>query len=393
MAESNSPRLGLRRWSAPTDTFSRAELDTTHGQLEALVMIYREGTLAARPSPSVAGTFYFVKDDPTAANNGQMFYANGVSWTSIGRYTQDGVTRASSSGVVAQAFVAASGQTANIVEWRNSSGSVLSYVTASGGGVFATLRSLATLVVDGVATFSNDINVSGRVNAARGTFSDIVTISKLQSTALRADGTPKFDLRGDGTAFGLAGIWEPGDIKKTARSGAVGAGWLECNGQEVSRTTYADLFLAIGTTHGAGNGSTTFNVPNYEEYVLIGQSSARPLGTKGGAKEATLTVTNLPAHDHGINHDHASFTSGNSGTHIHTTTWREDAGGFGPQNNIAAAGTGSGTVVTKTSAQSAGDHTHTIDVPEYVGTSGSTGGGQPVNIEQRWASVRILIKT
>lgn len=39
-------------------------------------------------------------------------------------------------------------------------------------------------------------------------------------------------------------------------------GWLICNGQAVSRTTYANLFSAIGTTYGKGNGSTTFNVPN-----------------------------------------------------------------------------------------------------------------------------------
>lgn len=39
------------------------------------------------------------------------------------------------------------------------------------------------------------------------------------------------------------------------------AGWLECNGQAVSRTTYAELFAQISTTFGAGNGTTTFNVP------------------------------------------------------------------------------------------------------------------------------------
>lgn len=40
-------------------------------------------------------------------------------------------------------------------------------------------------------------------------------------------------------------------------------GWLYCNGQAVSRTTYADLFAVIGTTYGSGDGSTTFNVPNF----------------------------------------------------------------------------------------------------------------------------------
>jgi microcystin-dependent protein len=46
--------------------------------------------------------------------------------------------------------------------------------------------------------------------------------------------------------------------------GAVPAGWLACNGAAVSRTTYANLFAAIGTTYGAGDGSTTFNLPNWQ---------------------------------------------------------------------------------------------------------------------------------
>jgi len=42
-------------------------------------------------------------------------------------------------------------------------------------------------------------------------------------------------------------------------------GWLSCNGSAVSRTTYAKLFAAIGTTWGVGDGSTTFNIPNYNQ--------------------------------------------------------------------------------------------------------------------------------
>jgi len=47
-------------------------------------------------------------------------------------------------------------------------------------------------------------------------------------------------------------------------------GWLECNGAAVSRTTYSALFSIIGTTHGAGNGSTTFNIPDYRGRFLRG---------------------------------------------------------------------------------------------------------------------------
>ncbi len=64
--------------------------------------------------------------------------------------------------------------------------------------------------------------------------------------------------------------------------------WLLCNGQEVSRADYADLYAVIGTTWGSGNGSTTFNVPNKEGLVTVGKkatdTSFASLGKTGGTK-------------------------------------------------------------------------------------------------------------
>lgn len=51
------------------------------------------------------------------------------------------------------------------------------------------------------------------------------------------------------------------------------AGWLECDGSEVSRATYPHLFRAIGTSWGAGDGSTTFNLPDYRGKVRVGQGT------------------------------------------------------------------------------------------------------------------------
>lgn len=82
------------------------------------------------------------------------------------------------------------------------------------------------------------------------------------------------------------------------------ANWLPCMGQELSRTTYADLFAKIGTIYGTGDGSTTFNLPDLRGRVTVGvdvrDSDLESIGNTGGEKEHTLTVDEMPAHDHTI---------------------------------------------------------------------------------------------
>lgn len=73
------------------------------------------------------------------------------------------------------------------------------------------------------------------------------------------------------------------------------SGWLLCDGSAISRTTYEDLFDAIGTTYGTGDGSTTFNLPNLKGRVAVGKDTSQTefdtLGETGGSKF-------LQEHDH-----------------------------------------------------------------------------------------------
>lgn len=105
----------------------------------------------------------------------------------------------------------------------------------------------------------------------------------------------------EGTPFGAKeamelydGIVPPGAVIPYAGSSAPD-GWLLCDGRTVSRTTYAALFAVIGATYGAGDGNTTFALPNLQGRVAAGTSSSHPLASKAGADSKNIEVKNIPS--------------------------------------------------------------------------------------------------
>ncbi len=126
-----------------------------------------------------------------------------------------------------------------------------------------------------------------------------------------------------------------GAVTQSASAGVVTtnapSGWLLANGDIVSRSTYSSLFSAIGTVYGAGNGSTTFALPDMRSRVPVGVGQAsgltnRTLGGTVGEENTTIGSTNLPSHSHTFsptgtlntesNHYHASA---NAGSHNHSS--------------------------------------------------------------------------
>lgn len=92
---------------------------------------------------------------------------------------------------------------------------------------------------------------------------------------------------------------------------SVPSGWLECDGSAVSRTTYAGIFAAIGTTWGSGDGATTFNLPVSARRAVVGRGGTatatlgNTVGSIGGAETHAQSTGELAGHEHDVSNGHS----------------------------------------------------------------------------------------
>ena len=130
-------------------------------------------------------------------------------------------------------------------------------------------------------------------------------------------------------------------------------GTLVCNGAAISRTTYARLFAAIGSTYGAGDGSSTFNLPNIPDGHALLAANGSPVGSN--------TPGDVKSHSHT-----ASGSTGQDGNHQHTQSGTQSStpGGVGAINTWGGHGGG----ITNT-VNASGLHTHAVNLT--VNTTGA----------------------
>ena len=96
-------------------------------------------------------------------------------------------------------------------------------------------------------------------------------------------------------------------------------GYLLCDGAAISRTTYNILFAAISTTYGVGNGTTTFNLPDFRGRGALGVGTGagltpRTIGDAGGAETVTLSTDEIPSHSHTHNANGGAGTGADPAT-------------------------------------------------------------------------------
>src|SRR6266446_6784232 len=207
------------------------------------------------------------------------------------------------------------------------------------------------------------------------------------------------------SANSLATVFLSGEVRAFAGT-SVPSGFLTCDGSAVSRTTYAALFTAIGTTWGVGDGGSTFNLPDLRGKALYGKDAGSlftNVGSSGGTQSHTHTG---PSHSHTVNSHTHSISS--DGAHTHTLT---DGGALGSVNLTSGflhtgvrddgshdlrtpnASGGETLRIRNDQTDSQGSHTHTGATGAATPGTDSQGTGATGTANPPYATVLFIIKT
>lgn len=183
-------------------------------------------------------------------------------------------------------------------------------------------------------------------------------------------------------------------------------GCLFCDGSAVSRTTYAELFSVIGTTYGAGDGETTFNIPDLSGRVVIGVSNTHAIGSTGGSETVTLTDDQLPSHSHVVpQHGHGNDIAVHTPVLSHNITQQPMYQYSKPQTSTSKTAGGyvynrgrSRYEATRTTNVAIASHSGNCSVggsvnPCQAFNSGSFGEGGSHNNMQAYLAVNYIIST
>jgi microcystin-dependent protein len=210
-----------------------------------------------------------------------------------------------------------------------------------------------TLTASGL-TDTGNMSVGGTLGVTGATTLSTGSISGIMTAPTAAAGTNTTQLAT--TAFVLSNGAPTGGLIMWG-TGTAPTGWLLCAGAAVNRTTYAALFAVIGTTFGVGDGTTTFNLPNYTNRTPYGTT----VGATGGSADAVV-----------VSHTHTATSTDSGHTHTFTKGTGTDtvSGGPIPINTNVSSTTGTtntGNANITTTVATAGVSGTNANLPPYLG--------------------------
>jgi microcystin-dependent protein len=234
-------------------------------------------------------------------------------------------------------------------------------------------------------------------NVLIGTYDSLFPIASLP-VSIYNGGTGATTAEGARINLGLGTFLVPTGSLIMWPSVTIPTDWKLCNGDAISRTTFATLFSLIGTTFGAGDGTTTFNLPNYKDRMPYG-ADTYAVGATGGSANAivvshTHTATSVVT-DPG--HAHTGTTGGQSVDHTHTYS---QSGTSGPGGDLNIFFTNNGAFSTPlTTSGTSNDHNHSfttagIGTGISVATTNASAGSSGTNANlPPYLGINFIIKT
>ena len=198
-------------------------------------------------------------------------------------------------------------------------------------GLYTPAVSTVAVTINGseVLRFNANGSIGVGTNNSRGTAGQVLTTAGTGSAVTWANPTPT------GSVIAFAGQTAP-------------SGWLLCQGQAVSRSTYVDLFDIIGTTYGVGDNSTTFNLPDLRAEFVRGWDAGRgiDIGRVFGSSQGGA----IQSHTHSMTYERGSEAAGSTtnangflslnadtslGTYTNTSVINATGGGETRPRNVA----------------------------------------------------------
>jgi microcystin-dependent protein len=259
----------------------------------------------------------------------------------------------------------------------------ISTITMTGGG--PTYTATATTAASHGLSNGDSLTISGATGntSVNGVFTITVTsttqFTYTATSNAAVTGSPVYILNPGLkkiTYLNLLAQLVPTGTVNSYAGAAAPAGWLLCFGQAVSRTTYASLFAVIGTTYGAGDTTTTFNLPDLRGRVIAGQDDM-------GGTSANRLTNSLTG---GVDGDVLGGTGGNEGNTLITSQIPSHTHTYGPKTGRYGANDQG--YPTNEFQPSAGDS----DRGSQTMTSDATGGGLAHNNVQPTIVLNYIIK-